>query len=247
MILFFRKMHSRRWVAGTVLVTAILATHAGAVQAQSEDSLTEQSAPAPPYALFQNSTITSSGNTITAVRVPVVLTAKTVYENVTLSFEVDSSGNLTLVPGYPKVVPSPMPVAAGFKAGRYVGPSNVLGGAAIVRVSGPGVTNGGATEWSLAAAAGANVYTYPCSATWYVGPIANNPLYSRLKAAGISSTAWSYGVIGSSGCAADSNDWYARSLVGLSQTGNTLTIVSFTTAGSDSSTPRDQITYTLAQ
>jgi hypothetical protein len=69
-------------------------------------------------------------------------------------------------------------------------------------------------------------------------------LYSRLKAAGITSTAWSYGVIGSSGCAVDSSDWYPRSLVGLSQTGNTLTIVSFTSGGSDSSTPRDQITYT---
>jgi len=225
------------------LVTAILAACASAVHAQSED-VAEQSTPAPPYALFQDSTITSSGNSITAVRVPVVLTGKTIYENITLSFAVGSSGNLTLMPGYPKVIPSPVVMTAGFKAGRYVGPSNVFGGTAIIAVSGPGVTSGGATEWSLAAAAGAAGYTYPCSATWYVGPLTSNPLYSRLKAAGITSTAWTYGIIGSSECAVDNNNWDPRSLVGFSQTGNTLTIVSFSTNGADYSTPRDQITYT---
>jgi hypothetical protein len=244
MIVFSRNMYFRRCAARTALVTAVLAACPAAVHAQSEDALAEQSVPAPPYALFQNSTITSSGNSITAVRVPVVLAGKTIYENVTLTFEADASGNLTLMPGYPKVIPSPIVMTAGFKAGRYVGPSNVFGGTAIIRISGPGITTGGATEWSLAAAAGAAGYTYPCSATWYVGPATSNPLYSRLKAAGITSTAWSYGVIGSSGCAVDSSDWYPRSLVGLSQTGNTLTIVSFTSGGSDSSTPRDQITYT---
>jgi hypothetical protein len=245
MVVFRKNVYSWRTAACAASITALMAVCVCTARAQSEDLLAEQSTLAPPYALFQNSTITSSGNSITAVRVPVILVGKTVYKNITLSFEVDSDGNLTLMPGYPKVIPSPVVMTAGFKAGRYVGPSNVLGGTAIIRVSGPGVTKGGATEWSIAAGAGASGYTYPCSATWYAGPLTSNPLYSRLKAAGITSSAWSYGVIGSSGCVAESYNWNSRSLVGLSQIGNTLTIVSFTTAGSDSQTPRDQITYTL--
>ena len=67
--------------------------------------------------------------------------------------------------------------------------------------------------------------TYPSSATWYVGPIANSPLAARLKAAGITSTAWSYGVTGGEACY---NNWPDNTLIGLSQTGNKLTIVSFT-------------------
>jgi hypothetical protein len=131
-----------------------------------------------------------------------------------------------------------------FKAGNYVGPVNIGGGKASITVSGPGVTEAGTTAWSLASSPGAWGYTYPNSATWYTGPIASNPLAARLQAAKITSTDYSYGMVGSESWTEDGT-WYTGTLIGVSQIGNTLTIVSFTTGGKDYSTPVDSITYTL--
>jgi hypothetical protein len=231
-----RKSRAARIAAVAAVLTA---ADAFSVYAQ------EAAAVNPPYAQFANSTLTSSVNTITATWVPVVTATGTTYQNVVIVFDVDATGKLTVAPGYPQIVPAPSVVVANFKAGTYVGPSSVLGGNALIKVSGPGVTKGGATEWSLAVAPTANSCTYPTSATWYVGALANNPLYQRIKAAGITSTAWSYGIVGSYQCSIDGNDWYTGALVGLSQIGNTITIMSFTTGVTDHSMPVDQITYTL--
>jgi hypothetical protein len=114
---------------------------------------------------------------------------------------------------------------------------------AVVNVSGPGVTTGGATEWSLSAASGANVCTYPFSATWNVGPLASSPIAARLKSAGIISIAWSYGVATAPSCAG--SNWDNNGLIGLSQLGNTLTIVSFRSGASDFATPQGTIVSTL--
>jgi hypothetical protein len=197
----------------------------------------------PPYSLFEYSTLTASGDKVTATWVPVITSKGTIFKNVTLLFEVDSSGNLTLAPGYPEVVPSPAPVVSAFKAGNYAGPASVYHGDFVIVVAGPGVTVGGATEWTVTAPTGVDIYTYPGSGTWYVGPLATNPLAARLKAAGITSTAWSYGVAGSQWRGA----WAANTLVGVSQVGNTITFVSFTNPNGDHSEPVDQITYTLSQ
>lgn len=196
-----------------------------------------------PYALFQYSTLTGSGNTITATQVPLVTSTGTiVYDNITLQFNVSSSGMPSLAAGFPKVVPSVIPVTSGFRAGRYVGPSSILGGNAIITVSGPAVAPGGATEWSLATAAGASSSTYPGTGEWYVGSLANNPVATRIKAAGITSTALSYGIASSSAC----GYWCTNDLIGVSQIGNTITFYNFTTGGRDQDLPVDQITYTLA-
>ena len=244
MTIFCKSVYSWQRAAQATLLIALLGAWTGVVHAQTEeDASGETTTAVPPYGAFQLSTLTGSGNTIVATRVPIVLAGKTIYKNVTLAFAVDSSGNLTLAPGYPKFVPAANPIIAGFRAGRYVGPSNVLGGAAIITVSGPGVASGGATEWSIAAGAGASGCTYPSSATWYVGPITSNPLYPRLKAAGIASTAWSYGVTGGEECY---GTWWDDTIIGVSQIGNALTIVSFTDNGITKNTPFDQITYTLA-
>jgi hypothetical protein len=72
-----------------------------------------------------------------------------------------------------------------------------------------------------------------------VGPIANNPLAAQLKVAGATSTAWSYGTSTSS-----YRSWTIGTLIGVSQIGNTLTIVAFSNTGTG--VPFDQITYTLA-
>jgi hypothetical protein len=203
-------------------------------------------APKPPYALFDQATLTGSGNTITATQIPVVTaTGAIVYLSATLQFNVDANGGLTLSTGYPQVSAAPTVITGNFKAGRYVGPSTILGGKGIVSVMGPGLTDGGATEWTLSAASGADPYTYPGSASWYVGSITNpnHPLAARLSKAGITSTAWSYGV----GSAYNTNNWLTNSLIGVSQVGNTITIASFTSSGpTDHNVPVDQITYTLA-
>ncbi|MBV8847310.1 MAG: hypothetical protein JO307_31255 [Bryobacterales bacterium] len=206
-------------------------------------SVARAQSPQPPYALFEYSALTGSGNTITATEVPVVLgPGHTIYVNLTMQFNVDSAGNLTLTPGYPKVIPAPQPLIMSFMTGKYVGPSTIYNGGMIVNVSGPGVTSGGATEWSLSAGSGAVIYTYPSSATWYVGPLASNPLAARLSKANITSTAWSYGL----GSAPYGNGmWSTDTLIGVSQVGNTITIVSFTRNGVDSNIPFDQVTYTL--
>lgn len=195
----------------------------------------------PPYALFQRSTLTGSGNTVTATQVPVVTAGGAItYVNVTMQFSVDFDGTLTVSQGFPQVSPAPNLISGNFRAGRYVGPGNVLNGKAAIIVSGPGVTDGGATQWSLSAAPGADPSTFPASATWYAGPLENNPYGSRVTKAGITSTAYSYGVLGSGNYG---NWWRGGYLLGFSQTGNSLTIVSFG-AGTENSTPGDQITYT---
>ncbi|HLJ51197.1 MAG TPA: hypothetical protein VKU01_34550 [Bryobacteraceae bacterium] len=203
--------------------------------------------PTPPFALFERSALTGSGNTVTATQVPVVIApGVTIYVNLTMKFNVDSNGNLTLAAGFPQVVPAPTLIASGFRAGNYAGPSNILSGKALVTVAGPGVTDGGATVWTLTSAAGADICTFPGTATWYVGPMANNPLAARISRVGLTSTAYSYGTA-SSRCNSDNGAWVQNTLIGVSQVGNTITFVSFTSFGTDSSTPQDQITFTLTQ
>lgn len=198
-----------------------------------------------PYALLQNSAIIGSGNTITATQVPVVLgSGVTVYVNLKLQFDVDSTGNLTVSSGYPQVFASPSLLTSSFIAGTYVGPNSINNGENIITISGPAVTAGGATIWTLTTPSGASSATYPATASWYVGPLASSPYAARLKAAGITSTAWSYGVLGGPSL----DGWFSNGLIGVSQVGNTLTFASFTADfGKDSNLPFDQITYTLKQ
>jgi hypothetical protein len=224
-----------------VLAACTLVTHA-----QVEDSAEPlATTPTTPHAELQYSTLTGSGNTLTATMLPIITAGAVVYKDVTLQFNIDASGNITVASGYPKTIGSPPIQASSFEAGTYVGPSTVLSGEALISVSSPGVTAGGATEWTLATTSGASGCTYPASATWYVGPLASNPLAARLKAKSITSTAYSYGIIGSTSCVPNGY-WDSGGIVGVSQTGNKLAIVSFS-AGTyeDYSTPRDQITYTL--
>lgn len=196
--------------------------------------------PKPPYALFDQATLTGSGNTITATQIPVVTSSGAiVYLSATLQFNVDANGNLTIATGYPQISAAPTIITGGFKAGTYVGPSTVLGGKAVINVSGPGITSGGATLWTLSAAAGTAQGTYPSTATWYAGPLASNPLAAQLSKQNITSPAYSYGELGSG----SPGVWGAGILIGVSQVGNTITFYNYY---SGSAIPYDQITYTLA-
>jgi hypothetical protein len=205
--------------------------------------------------LFQNATLTGSGSTITATRVPVALsTTLIIYVDMTMLFNADSNGNLTMAAGYPQIVPSPTLLSGGFKAGNYVAASTLFNGKGLVTVGGPGVTDGGSTSWSLNAATGADSGLYPVSATWWVGPIANNPYAARLSAAGITSTAYAYGVAYCNPSNCPQNQWgeygigYAGgTLIGATQSGNVISLVSFTSNATDHSAPVAVLSFTLAQ
>jgi hypothetical protein len=204
---------------------------------------------ATPTPYLQDSTIVGSGGTLTATDVPVqTSTGSLVYKDVTIQLNAATNGNLTIAPGYPKVVPAIAPILDHFIAGNYVAPTT-LASKVLITVNGPGVGAGGTTIWSLAPSSGAVCGTYPASATWYTGPIASNPLAARLKKAGITSTFYSYGLVGiSPTCGLNGYNYFAGgALIGVSQVEGSLTIVSFTNdnGAGDSPIPLAEITYTL--
>jgi hypothetical protein len=204
-----------------------------------------QTSPAP---LFQNASLTGTGNTITATRVPVVISATiTIYVDITLQFNSDSNGNLTLASGFPQIAASASTLTGNFTAGIYVGPATLFNGKGLISVTGPSVSDSGATLWSLAAAAGTDPSLYFTSANWWVGPIANNPYSTRIQKANITSTAYAYGIETSTASAPD--PWYSGTngnLIGVTQTGNVISIATFSTnGGGDQSTPYAIVSFTL--
>ena len=121
-----------------------------------------------------------------------------------------------------------------------MGPGSEMAGLAAITIAGPGATSGGVTPWSLNASPGAYSLTYPSSAVFYAGPIASNPLATRIQKAGITSTVLSYGVGGG-------GHWRNDGLLGVSQTGKAVSVLLFTDdSGVDHSAPVDEITYMLA-
>jgi hypothetical protein len=234
----------KSWLSLAAIAVAALAVSAtlSGVHAQSDESDNDEAAAAvTAYAEFQNATLSGSNNVINVTMLPIVLAnGHIVYENLVIPVTVNpTTGKLTL--GTMSQAAAPQPNADGFKAGNYVGPGGTAGGM-LLSLYGPGVTSGGATEWTVATTSGGTGCAYPSTATFYVGSLANNPFASRLKKAGITSTAYSYGVMGSQECSA--GDWWENgALVGFSQTGNALNIVSFSYAGSDYNTVQAQITY----
>jgi len=237
-------------------VIAVTLGLAGLCMAQVDE------APAGPR--LHNSTIFGFEDTIRAIRVPLrTPDGKTLYRDITLRFSMGTDGTLTIAEGYPAIVPSPTPMVSTFQSGKYIGPRNIANGKATIRVDGPGITTGGGSTWSLVSVDDADKCTYPGSATWYVGPLESGPQASRLKVAGITSTAWSYGVSGvgpASSCfrsfTGHEDRWENGSLIGVSQSGNTITIASFTDKSRSSKVvegrliydypaPVDQITYIL--
>lgn len=231
-------------VAGITLCLSL--AWVGVTRAQPKDA---------PYALFQSATITGAGNTITASRIPIVIApGNTIFKNLTIQFDVDPDGNLTIASEYPQIFDAPALQVSTFKAGSYTGPGSVFDGKMPAYVDGPGPTDGGATSWSFSTADGADRCAYPSSATWYAGPMENTPVAARLKRVGVTSTAWSYGVASGPGYQTSctnpqyifgSHKWEPGTLIGVSQSGNAITIASFTELGKDYSAPVAQITYRL--
>lgn len=198
---------------------------------------------------MQYATLTGTFNTITATRVPVVTDTGVVYQDLILQFDSDAYGGLTVSSGFPVAAPSPGLQTSNFQVGNYHSASTVWGGKGLIAVSGPGVTSGGATAWSLSTIDGADGCTVPRNVVWYVGPITSSPIAARLKKAGITSTLWSYGITGGGSCVYQDN-YSGNNIVGLSQIGNTLTIATFSDNGSgnaDHPEPVAQLTFTLTK
>jgi hypothetical protein len=134
-------------------------------------------------------------------------------------------------------------------SGQYVGPGTILAGKAILMANGPGASFNGTTESTLSTASGADGCTFPSSATWYAGPIANSPYAMQFQNAGITSTALSYGVASSPNCSlagVNGDGWRPDTLIGVSQDGNTVTIFQLFRRRRPQYSV-DEITYTLAQ
>jgi hypothetical protein len=218
-----------------ILAALVSVTRAGA---QTDAATTT----AEPVIMPQYSTLTSTDNTIQASRLPVTYAGKAYYVDLTLALtaEVSSKGVVSIAVT-PASVPSVMLTVNSFKAGTYVGPSNIYGGKMEIVVSGPSPLPNGGTAWTLSTPAGASPDTYPDTAVWYVESIADSPLQARLSAAQITSPDYSYGV----GSGAPGT-WCDNSLLGFQQVGNTLSISDFSYCG-DHSTPIDSVTYTLQQ
>jgi hypothetical protein len=104
-------VNSNLWrrAAGTAISLTALTSCAFVANAQT--------APTPPCAAFQYSTLTDSGDTSVATWLPVVAAGGTVYKNVVLLFTFDTDGNLILAPGYPQVTKASAIIASDFKAG----------------------------------------------------------------------------------------------------------------------------------
>jgi hypothetical protein len=238
----FRKSSSWRRVAPlAAFVMVFSVAWAVFAHAQTEGAASQQPPTTTPEALFQNSTLSATTNTINVNFLPVVTTTNgIIYDDVVIQFDVAADGTLTVSAGYPKVTPSPITISGHFEAGNYVGPS--VDSNYLITVSGPGVSNGGTTIWSLAASKGANNCTTPSVATWYVGPIMKSPYWGRIKLAQVPLTGYFYGVGGAfgEGCGVA---WYPNSLLGFVQTGKQIEITSFTDAGKDQAQPAGEIAY----
>src|SRR5262249_49058546 len=119
----------------------------------------------------------------------------------------------------------------------------------LVTVSGPAAGSGGSTAWSLLTTKGADPCTVPLAATWYAGAIADNPLAPRLKKAGITTTEYSFGMVGGGPPCVDSqydHNFLQNSLIGAKQIGQVLQIFSFTDPlGRDLKLPNAMIPYTI--
>lgn len=96
----------------------------------------------PPAVLMQNATLTGTSNTINATWVPVVTESGIKYFNLTIQFDVDADGKLTVSADFPKQTAAPVPLVSSFRPGIYRGPSNIASGTFLISVAGPGVTAG---------------------------------------------------------------------------------------------------------
>ena len=137
-----------------------------------------------------------------------------------MQFDVDGlTGKPTITPLFPTIVTSPSVTVGNFKPGTYKD-----GRGDKYAVGGPNIVAGGRTSWSIAMLP--NPSGGFVNATWTTGPIAGHPNQASLTARTITSTAFSWGVMGASGNLYGGPFWIwsQGAVIGASQTGNSLAL-----------------------
>ena len=178
---------------------------------------------ATPTMQAESATLSGASNTVVITRVPTTTATGAVkYWNITLQFNIDGvTGTPTLTPLFPTIVTSPSVAVGNFKPGTY---KDSLG--QKYTVGGPNIVAGGRTSWSISSLASGGYYF---NAAWTTGPIAGHPNQASLTARNITSTAFSWGAVGSN----TQNLYQAQpfyswgiggAVVGASQTGNSLAL-----------------------
>ena len=178
---------------------------------------------ATPTMQAESATLSGASNTVVITRVPTTTATGAVkYWNITLQFNIDGvTGTPTLTPLFPTIVSSPSVAVGNFKPGTY---KDGLG--KKYTVGGPNIVAGGRTSWSISMVP--NLAGSFFNAAWTTGHIAGHPNQASLTARTITSTAFSWGVIGSNGQNSSNEVFFTwrpeGSVVGASQTGNSLAL-----------------------
>jgi hypothetical protein len=175
-------------------------------------------AQADPSIKLDQGAIVGADDTISATRIPVTSASGRIsYVDITLPFLVDGTGRVTLNTAGVTIVPSPRVLVGAFRAGRYLS-----GGGTEYLVGTPGTGPGGGRVTTSIQA----ITSTTLSANWVSGPIAGHPYEARLRAANITSTAQTWGIVQSS----SSSILPPGAIIGAVQSGDQLTLTSF---GSD--------------
>jgi hypothetical protein len=179
---------------------------------------------------MQSATINGAADALTLTRVPVrKADGNIVYKDISMFFSVDSFGNITLPPASVQITSSPTINVGAFKPGTYNGydVGNFCGGNLNndFTVGSPGVGSGGRISGSIQriTCSSSNVF----NASWTSGPITGHPHQAKLNAAGITSTAFNWGVMGTAGPTTVGSGWKAGDIIGAVQTGNQLTLQNY--------------------
>jgi hypothetical protein len=180
-----------------------------------------------PALFMQSATIKGAANALTLRRVPVQdADGKITYKDISMRFDVDAFGNVTLNTDSVKITPSPTLKVGEFKQRTYNGYSACLGcGSTTFNVGSPGVGNGGRISGSIQRVTTREDDVF--SASWTSGPIAGHPHEAKLNEAGITSTAYNWGVMGTAGSHTQNSGWKAGDIIGAVQAGSNLTLVNF--------------------
>ncbi len=172
---------------------------------------------------LQDATISGNGNTITINNMPVRTSHGTIYRDVTIEIRVDENGVVSFAPGArPTDVPKPIvqapalpPKIQQFREGTYAAEDGTL-----MRLTFGTTLLDSTPLWTFTQFGG---QPGPIGeATWFEGPIQGSPHAAAIRRAGITSMLYSYGVTTSG-----EGSFAPHSIIGATQTGNELTIVSF--------------------
>jgi hypothetical protein len=182
-----------------------------------------------PRIFLESSVIKGAGGIVKIRRVPIQdSTGAIKYRDISLSFDVNNAGEISLSPGSPQITPSPRLKVGEFKQGVYVGS---LAGI-LYDVGSPGVGPGGRAAGSI------NSRPRPpggcrgdrLSVSWVTGPIQGHPNEAALTAAGITSTAlsWETAAVMDDNCSdVDYPGWENGNIIGAIQTGDQLSVHNF--------------------